>query len=446
MSKLKSRFVQAVRRTHDIRGSPCRLVHAGQFASTRIYPISMENPEQNTMEHENAEHRTAEHITAERQTTESDTTQDAKTKGPEEGAKDEYRLYDNIAGLYITMNPANVHGRTTVIRHAGTEDFLVWDSSWDHTQPFAEMTVEVARNAAHSALGVVTDYEKLSQPITVYHAPVKGIPSIMRSEPKSARLEFVQEYAKAHDPARVTKDDFKGPIPAARMGDNVNPIVTGDSASGSTGVVASGLDDSLFLYAHEHNANWVTLILDLQDPSAPKMQLGKNRRVDLLQQDDTDEPFHIKYYAFKHGYTLRLKNCGHTTQIRGGPIEGKIFKGKSTKSSRATIKWKEFHLHLPFDRWHAPCKHDTWEGKYNGRAQGMHNKDYAKHNVVMFPRFMDRLEEIIGEGRIWMYKQSDGELDDIDAEDEVEEEEGEDSGEEDDGGEAALEGGDGGSE
>ena len=251
MSKLKSRFEQAVRRTHDIRGSPCRLVHAGQFAPTRIYPISMENPEQNTIEHEDAEHRTAEHITAERQTTEPDTTQDAKTKGPEEGAKDEYWLHDNIAGLYITMNPTNVHGRTTVIRHAGSEDFLVWDSSWDQTRPFAEMTVEVARNAAHSALGVVTDYEKLSQPITVYHAPVKGIPSIMRSEPKSARLEFVQEYAKAHDPARLTEDDFKRPIPTARVGDNVKPIVTGDSVSGSIGVAASGLDDCKYSILHQ---------------------------------------------------------------------------------------------------------------------------------------------------------------------------------------------------
>lgn len=127
----------------------------------------------------------------------------------------------------------------------------MWDSLWDHTRPFAEMTVEVARNAAHSALGVVTDYEKLNQPITVYHAPVKGIPSIMRSEPKSARLGFVQEYAKAHDPARLTEEDFKRPIPAARVGDNVNPIVTGDSVSGSIGVAASGLDDCKYSIPHQ---------------------------------------------------------------------------------------------------------------------------------------------------------------------------------------------------
>ena len=134
------------------------------------------------------------------------------------------------------MNPANIHGRTTVIRHAGTEDFLVWDSSWDHTRPFADMTVDVTRNAVHFALGVVTDYEKLNQPITVYHAPVKGTPSIMRSEPKNARLKFVQEYAKAHDPARVTEEDFKRPIPATGGSDSADPEVEeGEESIGEDG-------------------------------------------------------------------------------------------------------------------------------------------------------------------------------------------------------------------
>jgi len=202
----------------------------------------------------------------------------------------------------------------------------------------------------------------------------------------------------------------------------------------------------LVLYVFERNSSWVTLTLDLQDPNAPKMQLDKNRTVHLRKQDDVDGPFHIDYYTFRYGYTLRLNNCGHTTLIKGHPIEGKMYKGKSTEHSFAAIPWKEFHLHLPDDRWHAQLKHG-WPRKYSGRAQGMHNEDYAKHNVVVFPKFMDKLEEFSGEGRIRMCKQKDGELDDIDAEDKEEiNEEGEESGGEDDGGEAALEGGDGGSE
>lgn len=213
----------------------------------------MESSERATTAHEDAELQTAEHGTTERETTKSDDTghettepeiaQDANTKGPEEGARDEYWVHDEIAGLYVTMNPANVHGRTTVIRHAGTEDFLVWNSSWDHTQPLADTKQEVTRNAAHVSLGVVTDAKFLDQTISVYHIPVEGTPSIMRSEPNSARVKFIQEYAKAHDPARLTEDDFKRPIPATGVGESVDPGVTSDAASGIAGVAAPSLND-----------------------------------------------------------------------------------------------------------------------------------------------------------------------------------------------------------
>lgn len=176
------------------------------------------------------------------------------------------------------------------------------------------------------------------------------------------------------------------------------------------------------------------------------MQLDRNRPVDLRKQDDADKPFHIDYYAFKYGYTLRLNSCGYTTQIKGDPIEGKMFRGKSTKSSRTTLPWKEFHLHWPGDRWHAPCKHGMWGGRYSGRAHGTHSEDYAKHNVVVFPRFMDALEEVIGEGRIRMCRNRGDELVDIDAKDEEEGKEDGGSGAEDGRGEADMEEGDGDSE
>jgi len=102
-------------------------------------------------------------------------------------------------------------------------------------------------------------------------------------------------------------------------------------------------------------------------------------------------------------------------------------------------------MHLPDDRWHAQLKHGR-PGRYSSRAQGTHYEDCAAHNVVVFPKFMDALEEVIGEGRIRMCKQKDGELVDIDAEDEAEGEEGEDSSEDDGGGEAEMEEGDGDSE
>ena len=83
-----------------------------------------------------------------------------------------------------------------------------------------------------------------------------------------------------------------------------------------------------------------------------------------------------------------------------------------------------------------------WEGEYSIRAQGAHYEDCATHNVVVFPKFMDKLEEIIGQGRIRMCKKKDGGLVDVDAEDEAEGEEGEDSSEDDGGGEAEMESGD----
>jgi len=96
-------------------------------------------------------------------------------------------------------------------------------------------------------------------------------------------------------------------------------------------------------------------------------------------------------------------------------------------------------MHLPDDRWHAQLKHGR-PGRCSSRAQGTHYEDCAAHNVVVFPRFMDKLEEVIGEGRIRMCKQKDGELVDVDAEDEADDEEsGEGSGE-DHGGEAEMEG------
>ena len=199
---------------------------------------------------------------------------------------------------------------------------------------------------------------------------------------------------------------------------------------------------ALLLYVYEHNAGRVTLTLDLQHPNAPKMQLGKNRRVDLLARKVGAKAFHIEYYGFKYGYTLRLNKCGYTTQFKGSPIDGKLYSGQRTESSFATIPWKEFHMHLPDDRWHAPCKHDMWEGEYSSRAQGTHYEDSATHNVVVFPRFMDKLEEIIGQGRIRMCKQKDGGLVDVDAGDEAEGEEGGEISEEDDGGEAEMESGD----
>ncbi|KAI4941925.1 hypothetical protein J4E91_010475 [Alternaria rosae] len=107
------------------------------------------------------------------------------------------------------------------------------------------MTHQVTRNAAHVALGVVTDYEKLDQLITVYHAPVEGKPSTMRSEPYSACFKFIQEYAKAHDPARLTEDDFRRPITATGAGDSVGPGVSGDAASRIAGVADSSLNNPL---------------------------------------------------------------------------------------------------------------------------------------------------------------------------------------------------------
>ncbi|KAH6878496.1 hypothetical protein BKA58DRAFT_398541 [Alternaria rosae] len=417
---------------------------AGQVEKEEVDLLGdMENPERDSIEIKKAEQETIES-----DNTKPETTHDANTEGPEEGAKDEYWIHDEIAGLYITMNPANVHGRTTVIRHADTGDFLVLDSSWDYTRPLADYTTHLVRNAAHIALGVATNAELLGQPISVYHAPVKGTPSIMRSEPySSTRVKFIQEYAKAHDPARVTEYDLKRPVPATGAGDNVNAGVTGDAASGITDIAAPSLNDPSFLYVCERNSGWVTLTLDLQDLAAPKMQLDKNRPVDLLRGKDGAKPFHIDYYAFKYGYTLRLNNCGYTTQFKGHPIEGKLRGGKSTKSSRATIPWKEFHMHLPDNRWHAPCKHEMWGGEFNGRAQGTHNEEYARHNVVVFPRFMDKLEEIIGEGRIRMCKNRGNELVDIDAGDgEKIDEEGEENDGDDSSREVGMEGGDGESE
>ncbi|KAI4940350.1 hypothetical protein J4E86_010984 [Alternaria arbusti] len=204
-------------------------------------------------------------------------------------------------------------------------------------------------------------------------------------------------------------------------------------------------DDSLLLYVYEHNAGQATLTLELQDQNAPKMQLGRNRSVDVLARKEGAKAFHIDYYTFKYGYTLRLNNCGYTTRFKGPPIEGNLYGGQGTTSSWATFPWKEFHMHLPDDRWHAQLKHGR-PGRYSSRAQGTHYEDCAEHNVVVFPKFMDKLEEIVGEGRIRLCKRMDGELVDIDAEDEAEGEEGGESIGEDGDGEDGMEGGDGGSE
>jgi len=171
------------------------------------------------------------------------------------------------------------------------------------------------------------------------------------------------------------------------------------------------------------------------------MQLGKKRSVNLLARKHGAKPFHIEYYGFKYGYILRLNNCGYTTRFKGPPIEGKLYGGQGTTSSWATFPWKEFHMHLPDDRWHAQLKHGR-PGRYSSRAQGTHYEDCAAHNVVVFPKFMDKLEEIIGKGRIRLCKQKDGRLVDMDAEDEAEEEESGGSSEEDGGGEAEMESGD----
>jgi hypothetical protein len=153
-----------------------------------------------------------------------------------------------------------------------------------------------------------------------------------------------------------------------------------------------------FLHVYEHHTCNGTLILDSQSGSLRLTSRSKSNAEDLLfnlEAEDVNKPVHIEYYRFKQGYTLRLNNCGPTTEkkTRLPPSDTK----EKPKYTKKTLHYKELHVYHPDDRWNTGFHHETWTDDYKD-GYGAYDEVQAKHNVLAFPRFMDELERILKEG------------------------------------------------
>jgi len=112
-------------------------------------------------------------------------------------------------------------------------------------------------------------------------------------------------------------------------------------------------------------------------------------------------PIAIRCYPFKEGRTLRFFDCGYHTIT--GP-----------KYDQTWHEYKEYHVHLPQDLWHAGASHEVMTGRER-RSYGPHSPQQAAYNAGVFPRFMDALERIVGAENMKGCKKVGDELVDEDA-------------------------------
>ncbi|KAI4940351.1 hypothetical protein J4E86_010985 [Alternaria arbusti] len=182
----------------------------------------------------------------------------------------------------------------------------------------------------------------------------------------------------------------------------------GDAAIASAPAITApvDMDNPLFLHVYEHHTSHATLTLDEEtmllylNPT----QGTSHRKTIHFRGRGGEDPLIIECYPFKEGRSLRFNDCDlFTTTGRG--------------DDQIRHNYKEYHVHLPQDVWHAGFSHEVMTGRER-RAYGPHNPQQAEYNAGVFPRFMDALERMVGAENMMRCKKVGDELVDDDAEEE----------------------------
>lgn len=91
--------------------------------------------------------------------------------------------------------------------------------------------------------------------------------------------------------------------------------------------------------------------------------------------------------------------------------------GSRKTNDRTVFNYKECHVHLPSDAWHAGFSHEVVIGSER-TAYGPHNPRHAERNAGVFSRSMDTLERVVGVGNVERCKKVGDKIVDEDAEEE----------------------------
>ncbi|KAI4912230.1 uncharacterized protein J4E92_010081 [Alternaria infectoria] len=328
-----------------------------------------------------------------------------------------------VPGLYIALDSSNDSHQTSVVRHDKNDNnmYPVWDSTWKQapeTLPMLEDQAVFTTGGPHHIFAVPT---KLENTVSVHYNPLEGQQTTIYIHPSDSVEQRIPGYMRTLDAADVSPEDLAKPIPPydpksgggadvhqKKLGTTVGPASEydggddqdeahpgdeeseeeddGDAAMASAPAIAAsaGANNSLFLHAHEHRTSYATLTLDehLRTLTINPIKARTNLKVINLRGADGQTPITIQCYPFQEGRTLRFVDCGFKTMI-----------------DRKEVLYKECHVHLPSDKWHAGFEHGVLGGR-DRTAYGPHDSRHAEHNAGVFARFMDALETILGVGNV----------------------------------------------
>ncbi|KAI4606932.1 hypothetical protein J4E83_009843 [Alternaria metachromatica] len=343
-----------------------------------------------------------------------------------------------LPGLFIAVDPDNDGGQTSVVRHDKDDNnmYPVWDSTWKRspdTLPMLKDQAFLTTDGPDTILAVPT---KLEETITVHRGPIDGQQTTIYIHPSDSVDQRIPRYMRTLDAPDVSPEDLAKPIPPyapkssggadvrqknlgmttesaseydgdddqdeGRPADEESEEEDdGDAAIASAPTIAAsvGTNNSLYLHAFEHRTSYATLTLDerLRTLTINPIKARTNLKVINLRGAGGQTPITIQCYSFQEGRTLRFVDCGFKTMI-----------------DRKEVLYKECHVHLPSDKWHAGFEHGVLGGRER-TAFGPHDARHAEYNAGVFARFMGALERIVGVGNVKKCKKVGDKIMDEDA-------------------------------